>query len=131
MLNELARSPDTVVAGVLTLATQACALDTGTLFSSTAPVILYVSRLCARLDNHLSLLLAYDANDHESIVGQPFRGLTLGPGVRAKLEAARESLRGVMWGELRRVLLAWYQKLVVECETAQSDRVLDLTQRFA
>ena len=126
LLNELSRSPDTLIGGVLTLARQACDLDTGTLFSSTAPVILYVARLCARVDNYLSLLIAYDAREHESIVGQPYRGVELGPDVRAKLDAARVSLRGVMWGELRRVLLAWYQKLVHECEAAEDDHVLDV-----
>jgi hypothetical protein len=127
LLNELSRSPDTLVNAVLKLARQACDLDTGTLFSSTAGVILYVCRLVARVDNYLSLLIDYDAGTHESICGKPYRGLELGPDV--KLEPARAELREVMWGELRRILLAWYHKLVVECETAQSDIVLDINTK--
>ena len=129
LINELSHSPDTLVGGVLTLAKQACDLDTGTLFSSTAAVILYVVRLCSRLDNFLSMLISYDAHEHESIVGQPFRGLQLGPGVQPRLVEARAQLRAVLWGELRNILLAWYNKLVLECESSQSDLVLDINTR--
>lgn len=129
LLNELARSPETLVNGVLTLARQAADLDTGTLFSSTAGVILYVCRLGARVDNFISMLVAYDAGEHDSIAGRTFRGLELGPGVQPRLKVAQASLRGVLWGDLRRTLLCWYQKLVAECETAQSDDVLDENTR--
>ena len=129
LMNELVRSPSTLVGSVLALARQACNLDTGTLFSSTATVILYAVRLCSRIDNFLSMLLAYDGGTHESIVGQPFRGLELGPGVRPTLESARAELRSVLWADLRGVLLGWYQKLVLECETSSSDLVLDINTR--
>ena len=129
LLNELSRSPDTVVDAALKLARQACDLDTGTLFSSTATVILYVARLCSRLDNFVSLCLDYDAQKHESIVGKPFRGLELGMDVRPRLEQARTDLRAVMWGDLRRILLTWYHRLVLECDSAESDLVLDINTR--
>ena len=41
--------------------TQAVDLDTDTLKSSTATVILYACRLASRIDNYVSLLLDYDA----------------------------------------------------------------------
>ena len=125
LLNELCRSPDTLLDGVLKLATQAINLDTGTLKSSTATVILYVCRLGARVDNYLTMLLDYDAGTHEAIVGKPVRGLELAAGVRATLERAQHELHGLLWGQLARLLQAWYHKLVRECEAAESDQVLD------
>ena len=129
LLNELARSPDTLLSSVLRIARQAVDLDTGTLLSSTSTVILYACRLAARIDHFVDLCLSYDAGTHDSIVGRPFRGFELGPGVRPRLEAARAELRTVLWGDLRRILLGWYHKLVIECETSQSDLVLDVNTR--
>ena len=96
-------------------------------FSSTAGG--YLSSANSRLDNYLSLLIQYDTGTHESIVGQPFRGLELGPGVLPKLQQARTDLRRAMWSDLRGILLAWYQKLVIECDNAQSDVVLDVNTK--
>ena len=69
--------PLSLVQGVLQLARQACDLDTGSLRSSTATVILYVVRLCARIDNFASMLLSYDAGTHDTIRGKPYRQLEL------------------------------------------------------
>jgi hypothetical protein len=78
----------------------------------------YVVRLCARVDNFVSFLLAYDAERHDSIRGRPYRQLTLGPGVAEQLDAFRTQLHGLLWGELRTMLLRWYHRIVREGEEA-------------
>ena len=128
LLNELCRSPATVMGGVVELARQAATLDTGTLKASTTTVILFVVRLCSRVDSYIAFVLAYDAGTHDSIRGKAFRGLKLAPAVRTQLEDAQAELRSVLWGELRAILLAWYNRLsreTVHC----SEQTLDENTR--
>ena len=101
LLNELIRSPDTLLGGVTRLLRQAIDLDTGTLKSSTATVILYVTRLACRIDNYVSFLLQYDGECHDSIVGKPYRAVDLAAEIRARLERARGEMRKLLWGEVR------------------------------
>lgn len=128
LLHELCRSPKTLVEGVLRLAHQATDLDTGTFKASTTTVILYVVRLAARFDNYVSFLLQYDAGEHDSIRGKPFRGLALDSQAREALAAARRGLRKALLGELRPLLLGWYHKLSRELDEAfqsEDEQVLD------
>lgn len=104
LLNELCRSPRTLLSAVVKLARQAIDLDTGTFKSSTAPVILYVVRFCCRIDNYVSMMLDYDAGTHACISGKPVRQLELGTGVRNQLEVAQTELHSLLWGELRHML---------------------------
>ena len=93
--------------------------------SSTTTIILYVVRLASRVDNFVTFLLAYDSEQHDSIRGQPYRQLQLGPGVGEKLETFRKELHRLLWGELRSILLRWYHKLVREGEEDDDDDVAD------
>ena len=111
LLNELCRAPATVVDSVLKLARQATDLDTGTLKASTTTVILFVCRLCSRMDNYIAFVLSYDAGTHDSIRSKPFRGLKIAAAVREQLVEAQAELRSILWGELRPLLTAWYNKL--------------------
>ena len=104
---------------------QACDLDTGTLKSSTSTVILYVARLCCRLENYVSFVLAYEEGTHDCICGQPFRGLRCAPGVAARLRVAQKQFRHLLWGEMTKLIQAWYHKLVKECDSSDDDQVLD------
>ncbi|KAJ1631737.1 hypothetical protein T492DRAFT_838991 [Pavlovales sp. CCMP2436] len=52
LLNELVHSPQVVREAVVRLAKQAVDLDTGHVKASTSTVILYVIRLCARIDSY-------------------------------------------------------------------------------
>ena len=117
LLNELTRSPKTLLEGVLRLARQAGDLDTGTYKASTTTVILYVVRLACRLDNYVSFLLQYDSGSHDSVRGKPYRQLELSAAVRAQLGSAQARLRGVLLGELKPLLQGWYYKLTREART--------------
>ena len=83
-----------------------------------------------RIDNYLSFLLQYDAGTHDSIRGKPYRQIELPPAVASKLRACRAELRGMLWGDLRKVLHAWYHKLVKANDDADADdEVLDQNTR--
>ena len=56
LLNELCRSPDTLLGSITKLMKQAVDLDTGTLKSSTATIILFMTRLACRVDNYVQMV---------------------------------------------------------------------------
>ena len=109
LLNELARSPDTALGCVLTLLTQAVALDTDTLKSSTATVILYMTRLACRVDNYIAMLLSYDEGTHDSMRREthPFRQLELTDEARRRLKEGQVAIRRLLWGEVSSLMRAW------------------------
>ena len=61
------------------LAPQGLALDTGTFKSSTSSIILYLCRLCARLDNYVTMMVAYDSGTHETLRGRPLQSIKCPP----------------------------------------------------
>ena len=65
-----------------------------------------------------AVLPQYDSKTHDSIRGQPYRGLEVSAAVRAQLRAAQGALRKVLLGELRSLLLGWYHKLSRELDAA-------------
>jgi len=130
LLNELCRSPKTLCESVLSLGRQAVDLDTGRFENSTTPIILYVVRLCSRVDNFVSFVLSYERGEHDSIRGKPFRGLELGPGVGAYLDEFRTELHKLLWGELRSILLRWYHKLVRQDADQEDDEVDERARRM-
>mgnify|MGYP007078071810 CR=1 FL=1 len=90
-------------------------------------------RLASRLDNYISFLLQYDAGTHDSIRGQPFRQLSLVPSVREQLMAAHDELHTVLRGELRSLLISWYNKLSREldgADEADKNEFLDESTRY-
>ena len=125
LLNELCRSPDTLLGGIVRLARQANDLDTGTLKSSTATIILFATRLCCRVDSYVSMLMDYEQGTHDTIAGKPFRGLACAEGVVEKLRAARAQLHTFLWEEMHGLLRRWYLKLLREVEQSDDEEMLD------
>jgi hypothetical protein len=123
LLNELRRSPDTLLRSVIALAEQAAALDTGSPRSSTATIILYCTRLCARVDSYVTLLLACDS-DQTHLDASTAHDLDIPEHTRGRLEAARVQLRALLWGALSGVLFSWYTSLARECEEDTADDAL-------
>ena len=97
--------------------------------SSTATIILYVTRLCCRVRSYVATLLDYDRGTHETIVGKPCRDLDCAAGVREQLIAAREELNEFLCGKMLGLLLGWYQKLVRECAAGDNEEMLDRNTR--
>ena len=124
LLNELMRSPETVLKGVLSLARQAVDLDTGSFKSSTTTVVLYITRLCARIDNYVSFLLDYQDGTHDCIQRNQFRALHLNLAAQDTLRASQSELRKVMWGDMRELMHRWYNQMAQE-QSGSSDQHSD------
>ena len=107
LLNELIRSPDTLLGGVTQAAPPGDRPRHGDAQVETATVILYVTRLACRIDNYVSFLLQYDGECHDSIVGKPYRAVDLAAEIRARLSRRARGERSLLWGEVRGLLHAW------------------------
>jgi hypothetical protein len=122
LVNELYRSPGTVVECVANLLHSALALDTGSVvdeksksdadaeaaagqeagleeaFNSSTMIILYMARLGARIDNYLTFMLDWAAGAHDTCSARPLRDVDMSAAALAQLEAGRRSLRSVLCG---------------------------------
>ena len=126
LINELCRSPSTLVGSIQRLTKQALDLDTGTLKSSTATIILYMTRLACRLDSYVAMVLACDNGTHELLsTHTPERPIELGPTQREELCEARTSLQVFLWSHVSKVLRRWHMKLVKECIEQADEETLD------
>ena len=127
LLNEVCRSPEALVNGILKLLRQAMDLDTGSVKSSTASIILYVIRLGARLDNALSFLIQCSQGTHDTLKGDHtvFRELHLTSETLAVLMDGQSKLRALVHDEGLRILEVWLHKLMLECEGRTDDDTLD------
>ena len=74
LMNELCRSPGTVLRGVVGLLDQALAVDTGSVtdedgddFNTSTGIILYAARLGARVLNFVSFLIDHHEDVHECL----------------------------------------------------------------
>eukprot|EP00760_Papus_ankaliazontas_P003017 PhM_4_TR11378/c0_g1_i1/m.4426 len=67
LLNELHRSPKNLVSSLMSLLKQARMLDTGTVYSTTVKVILYVVRLCARIENAMHFFVSHARGKHPTV----------------------------------------------------------------
>jgi hypothetical protein len=112
LLNELCRSPTTVLDGVARLMRQAIDLDTGSMRSSTAPVILYVARLASRVDSYVDFVVRHARASHATLPrarrwGARALELDVSPRTLAELEAAHDGLRALLHGEMHAILASW------------------------
>jgi len=74
LLNELFRSPQSISRSILSIMDSALALDTGSVcdsnsvdFNASVEIILYVTRLAARMHNYLHFAVVHSLNKHESL----------------------------------------------------------------
>jgi hypothetical protein len=99
LLNELHRSPETVLRGVSALLKGALALDTGAVcdigaldFNTGVDIILYVTRLAARVDNHVSFLVQHTTGKHPCVRGM-LREVVVDADCLARLQIGSASIR--------------------------------------
>jgi hypothetical protein len=131
LINELCRSPDTLLGSITRLMKQAIDLDTGTLKSSTATIILFMTRLACRVDNYVQMVLDCDAGTHETMKTHvPQRPVELGPTQRARLLEARASLKAFLWTNVTKVLRRWHLKLVKEFAGTNDESILDRNVKY-
>ena len=127
LLNELCCSPEVVVSGILNLFRQGMDLDTGSVKSSTAKIILYLVRLASRLDNAMSFLIQCAQGTHDTKRGEDAKFRQLNPSAETLqyLVGAQRNLREILHKEATGILEAWQQKLMRECEGKVDDDLLD------
>ena len=85
LMNELCRSPGTVLRGVVGLLDQALAVDTGSVtdedgddFNTSTGIILYAARLGARVLNFVSFLIDHHEDVHECLRSSDVRAFYSG-----------------------------------------------------
>ena len=111
LLNELCRSPDTLLAACSRLAGRRSTSTRARSCSSTTTIILYVTASRRASTTSSRSCSPTTASTHDSIVGKPYRASSSRPGARLSaraLEARRAELHAahtLLWGELRRSLL--------------------------
>jgi hypothetical protein len=143
------RSPDVVLDCVARLLKLALDLDTGTVHSTTVPIILYIVRLASRVENYIAFLVLHTRGLHDSI-SVDLRDTHVFSDVLEKLEEGQKKvqlsslvdcctsnctvhlkIRGFLRGPVHRMLEAWYAEAMRECENKTDDAVLDENSRLA
>ena len=94
LINELTRSPTQTVNSMIRLLVLALGLDTGSYFASQSDIILYVLRLGCRIENFMSLVLAYaEGKAHPSL---RLRDTTIDPVIVDFLREKRQEIRRLL-----------------------------------
>jgi hypothetical protein len=139
LVNELSRSPTTVLRAVLALLRGALACDTGSVvdtdastFNSSATIILYVIRLCARVENYVSFLVNIAKGRHACLVG-PLRGIAeMSAEVVAALSDGLSNIRELLDGPIRALLDDYLRRLDGEVKAdATNEKLIDRNSRLA
>ncbi len=138
LLNELVRSPDTVLRSVLTLLKGALACDTGsvvdeqeTQFNTSTMIILYIARLGARVDNFVSFLVHYADSDHDCI-DWPLRDTEISAEVLEKLRVGLQSLREVLHTQFSVLFEDYLRRLDAETvKDPTNEKLIDRNSRLA
>jgi len=107
LINELVYSPEYVLTTTTTLVKLALNLDTGTVFSSTVPIILFVIRTAARIENYASMILNYAQDTHESLHKSSLRDISITPETVEILEKHLRPLQALLRTHAHRLLDMW------------------------
>lgn len=117
LMNELYRSPDTVIRSILTLLKGALAVDTGSVvdegakeFNTSTMIILYITRLGCRVENYLTFLIDWAKGQHDCI-DAPLREVYVSPETLSTLEAGLSSLRQLMHTQFEILFEDYLQRL--------------------
>lgn len=74
--------------------------------------------------------MQHDFDTHDSIRGKPFRWLSISPEVRELLVTSRQQLAAVLRGELRTLLIGWYNKLSRELDLVGDRDTNDMLDEY-
>lgn len=138
LLNELCRSPETVLRSVLTLLRGALACDTGSVvdedgtdFNTSTTIIMYVTRLGARVDNYLSFLIDYSTGTHDCI-DWPLREADISSESLTQLQEGRIELRELMHSQFNPLLEDYLRRLDAEVlADPNNEKLIDRNSRLA
>ena len=130
LINELHRSPDAVLKSTLRLLELALDLDTGSFKASTVDIILYVVRLCARVDSYIDFMVELKQGTHECI-RTPLRDTQVTMNTLSKLIAYRTELRKTLRGKVHKMVEGWIVQAMREIEGKGDDEVVDRNTKVA
>lgn len=139
LLNELACSPANVMRSIVALLTGALALDTGAVcdwggsdFNTGVEIILYVTRLVARMENFISFLIDTRSGRHPCLSDVKFRGVDLSDDTIAELEDGLQRLHDLMQGQVAPLLEEYLLKLDRQTAASPGDeKLIDRNSRLS
>ena len=140
LMNELCRSPETVIRSILNLMIGGLACDTGSVadigspgFNTSTVIILYLSRLGSRVDNYLSFLIDYYTGKHDCIgLDRILREAEVNDESLQKLIEGRKSLRKFIDGQYNLLFEDYLKKLDNEIsKDPTNEKLIDRNSRLA
>ena len=130
LMNELVRSPDTIMRSVLGLLKGALACDTGSVadtgeddFNVSTRIILYMSLVGSRVDNYLSFLIDHKTGRHET-VKHVLRGMEISEEILSKLQESRLTLRELLHTQFAPLLEDYLNRLDKDTEADPNNEEL-------
>eukprot|EP01033_Poteriospumella_lacustris_P010457 gene10460-7435_t len=138
LLNELVRSPETVIRSTLSLLRGALACDTGSVvdeksdtFNTSTTIILYATRLGSRVDNYLSFLVDYNLRTHDCI-DWPLRDSDVNAETLTKLKEGLDSVRELLHTQFAPLLEDYLKRLDMETsKDPTNETLIDRNSRLA
>jgi len=130
LINEIHRSPDAVLQSVIKLLELAMDLDTGSFKSSTVDIILYVIRLCCRVDNYIDFMIQLENKTHECI-RTPLRDVKVTEKTLIKLEAYQKQLRKLLRHRVHDMVEGYIVEAMNEANARENDEVVDKNTKVA
>lgn len=138
LLNELCKSPDTVIRSVIVLLKGALACDTGSVvdegsakFNTSTMIILYIARMGARLDNYLSFLVDYNTNKHDSVYW-PIRDSEISPEVLDSIKNGLQTVRGILVDQYASLFEDYLKRLDAEItKDPTNEKLIDRNSRLS
>ena len=138
LMNELCRSPDTVLRSLLVIATGALSCDTGSAvdegtngFNASTSIILYAARLGARADNYISFLIDWSAGKHDCM-DAPLRETDVSEETLQKLTDGRAELRTLLHGQFSVLFEDYLRKLDSDItKDPTNEKLIDRNSRLA
>ena len=131
LINELHCSPANVLRSMVALLTGALALDTGAVcdrgaedFNTGVEIILYVTRLVARVDNFVSFLVDVKTRRHPCLSGVTLRGVEVSDECLDELTKGLTTLRGLMQDQVAPLIEEYLSKLDRETTASPGDEAL-------
>jgi hypothetical protein len=120
LVNELVRSPETVLRAVMSLLKGALACDTGSVvdegateFNTSTRIIMYMTRLGCRIDNYLSFLIDWATNQHDCI-DCPLRETDISDEVLSQLREGQQEVRDLLDMQYHPLFEDYLRRLDVE-----------------
>ena len=138
LINELYRSPDTIIRCILNLLRGALAVDTGAVvdeagltFNVSTSIIMYMCRTGSRIDNYISFLIDWRTGKHDC-VDAPLRDVVITEEVLDKLTEGRAKIREVLHVNFHKLFTEYLERLGAEiAKDPTNEKLISRNSRLA